>query len=88
MKSAGVKIGLLINLNNTKLKDGIKRFVLCALRVLRGGPLPLKNPEDGPFRGTGGRRTLMVYEGGTNGCSRAGNTRVDSPRSATSTPAH
>lgn len=28
MKLAGVKIGLLINLNNTRLKDGIKRFVL------------------------------------------------------------
>jgi len=28
IKSAGVKIGLLINFNNTKLKDGIKRFVL------------------------------------------------------------
>jgi GxxExxY protein len=28
MKLAGVKIGLLINFNNTKLKDGIKRFVL------------------------------------------------------------
>ncbi len=39
MKLAGVKIGLLINFNNTKLKDGIKRFVLWllrALRVLRG----------------------------------------------------
>ena len=28
MKLAGVKIGLLINFNKTKLKDGIKRFVL------------------------------------------------------------
>ncbi|MBS0201905.1 MAG: GxxExxY protein [Planctomycetes bacterium] len=28
MKLAGVKIGLLINFNNTRLKDGIKRFVL------------------------------------------------------------
>ena len=28
MKLAGVKIGLLINFNNTKLKDGIRRFVL------------------------------------------------------------
>jgi GxxExxY protein len=28
MKLAGVKTGLLINFNNTKLKDGIKRFVL------------------------------------------------------------
>ena len=28
MKLAGVKIGLLINFNNIKLKDGIKRFVL------------------------------------------------------------
>ena len=28
MKLAGVKIGLLINFNHTKLKDGIKRFVL------------------------------------------------------------
>ena len=28
MKLAGVKIGLLINFNNTKLKDGIKRFVV------------------------------------------------------------
>ena len=28
MKLAGVKIGLLINFNVTKLKDGIKRFVL------------------------------------------------------------
>jgi GxxExxY protein len=28
MKLAGVKIGLLINFNATKLKDGIKRFVL------------------------------------------------------------
>ena len=28
MKLAGVKIGLLINFNNTKLKDGIQRFVL------------------------------------------------------------
>ena len=28
MKLVGVKIGLLINFNNTKLKDGIKRFVL------------------------------------------------------------
>jgi GxxExxY protein len=28
MKLAGVKTGLLINLNVTKLKDGIKRFVL------------------------------------------------------------
>ena len=28
MKLAGVKIGLLINFNNTKLKDGIKCFVL------------------------------------------------------------
>ena len=29
MKLADVKIGLLINFNNTRLKDGIKRFVLC-----------------------------------------------------------
>ena len=28
MKLAGVKTGLLINFNKTKLKDGIKRFVL------------------------------------------------------------
>ena len=28
MKLAGVTIGLLINFNNTQLKDGIKRFVL------------------------------------------------------------
>ena len=28
MKLADVKIGLLINFNNTRLKDGIKRFVL------------------------------------------------------------
>ena len=28
MKLAGVKIGLLITFNNTKLKDGIKRFIL------------------------------------------------------------
>lgn len=28
MKLAGVKTGLLINFNNRKLKDGIKRFVL------------------------------------------------------------
>jgi len=28
MKLAGVKVGLLINFNKTKLKDGIKRFVL------------------------------------------------------------
>lgn len=28
MKLAGVKIGLLINFNSTRLKDGIKRFVL------------------------------------------------------------
>ena len=28
MKLAGIKIGLLINFNNTRLKDGIKRFVL------------------------------------------------------------
>jgi GxxExxY protein len=28
MKLAGVKIGLLINFNNTKLSNGIKRFVL------------------------------------------------------------
>jgi len=28
MKLAGVKVGLLINFNNTRLKDGIKRFVL------------------------------------------------------------
>jgi len=28
MKLSGVKIGLLINFNNTRLKDGIKRFVL------------------------------------------------------------
>jgi hypothetical protein len=28
MKLAGVKIGLLINFNKTKLKDGIQRFVL------------------------------------------------------------
>ena len=28
MRLAGVKIGLLINFNVTKLKDGIKRFVL------------------------------------------------------------
>jgi len=28
MKLSGVKIGLLINFNVTKLKDGIKRFVL------------------------------------------------------------
>ena len=28
MKLANVKIGLLINFNNTRLKDGIKRFVL------------------------------------------------------------
>jgi GxxExxY protein len=28
MKLAGVKVGLLINFNVTKLKDGIKRFVL------------------------------------------------------------
>ena len=43
MKLAGVKIGLLMNFNVTKLKDGIKRFVLgClrALRVLRGGLRP------------------------------------------------
>jgi len=28
MKLAGVKIGLLMNFNVTKLKDGIQRFVL------------------------------------------------------------
>jgi len=28
MKLSDVKIGLLINFNNTKLKDGVKRFVL------------------------------------------------------------
>ena len=28
MKLAGMKIGLLINFNKTKLKDGIQRFVL------------------------------------------------------------
>ena len=28
MKLAGVQIGLLFNFNKTKLKDGIKRFVL------------------------------------------------------------
>ena len=28
MKLSGVRIGLLINFNNTRLKDGIKRFVL------------------------------------------------------------
>jgi len=28
MKLTGVKVGLLINFNNTRLKDGIKRFVL------------------------------------------------------------
>jgi GxxExxY protein len=28
MKLAGIKVGLLINFNVTKLKDGIKRFVL------------------------------------------------------------
>lgn len=28
MKLAGVKVGLLINFNNIRLKDGIKRFVL------------------------------------------------------------
>ncbi|MDB5345953.1 MAG: hypothetical protein JWP89_4330 [Schlesneria sp.] len=28
MKLAGIKIGLLISFNNTRLKDGIKRFVL------------------------------------------------------------
>ena len=28
MKLAGVKVGLLINFNNTKLKDDIKRYVL------------------------------------------------------------
>ncbi len=28
MKLASMKIGLLINFNNTKLKDGVKRFVL------------------------------------------------------------
>ena len=33
----GVKPGLLMNFNVTKLKSGIKRFVLLrALRVLRG----------------------------------------------------
>jgi hypothetical protein len=38
MKLAGVKTGLLMNFNVTKLKSGIKRFVLLlrALRVLRG----------------------------------------------------
>ena len=29
------KTGLLINFNNTQLKKGIKRFVLCFLRALR-----------------------------------------------------
>ena len=28
MKLSGVKIGLLVNFNNARLKDGIKRFVL------------------------------------------------------------
>jgi len=28
MKLSGVKVGLLINFNNIRLKDGIKRFVL------------------------------------------------------------
>jgi GxxExxY protein len=28
MKLAGMKVGLLINFNNTRLKDGINRFVL------------------------------------------------------------
>jgi hypothetical protein len=37
MKLAGVKTGLLMNFNVTKLKSGIKRFILLrALRVLRG----------------------------------------------------
>jgi GxxExxY protein len=39
MKLAGVKTGLLMNFNVTRLRSGIKRFVLCplrALRVLRG----------------------------------------------------
>jgi hypothetical protein len=37
MKLAGVQTGLLLNFNVTKLKSGIKRFILLrALRVLRG----------------------------------------------------
>ena len=46
MELAGVKIGLLMNFNVKKLKDGIKRFVLWflrALRVLRGVFLALKD---------------------------------------------
>ncbi len=31
MKLAEIKIGLLMNFNVTKLKEGIKRFVFCAL---------------------------------------------------------
>jgi hypothetical protein len=38
LQLAGVKTGLLMNFNVTKIKSGIKRFVLLlrALRVLRG----------------------------------------------------
>jgi hypothetical protein len=46
MKLAGIKTGLLMNFNVTKLKDGIKRYVLRdlrALRVLRGVLLLLRN---------------------------------------------
>jgi len=45
---AGVKAGLLMNFNVTKLKSGIKRFVLLlrALRVLRCARLSLADLVD------------------------------------------
>jgi hypothetical protein len=50
LKLASVNVGLLINFNSNKLKDGIKRFVLrClrALRVLRGEtPPPIRDQND------------------------------------------
>jgi len=36
MKLAGIKVGLLINFNVIRLRDGIRRFVLQILRALRG----------------------------------------------------
>ena len=64
MKLAGIKTGLLINFNVTKLKDSIKRYVLWplrALRVLRGvfRPLDQKNDGCGTLKPTE-KRTVLI----------------------------
>jgi hypothetical protein len=72
MKPTGVKVGLLINFNVGKLKDAIKRFVPCNLRVLRGASSAREFGSIDPFSALNDSvYRWSIPRGGASGCAKA-----------------